>query len=250
MQPSRSDIVSQPEVSVWDECWHDRLSGSAGEPGNEKELDIFYEGYIRIDALLSSVLETKNYFRRRSPAFTDFYYNLVSVGNQGRTAVFVIVFANGTVGKGSTSFGVVLRLDLFSQHYDEIEWVQHPSRASPCLLQRWCNKLALNQRLREQRIGPFCVGANSNEQKSQNWPVPEGEANFDPNENANIEPEIWAEFVDSANLPGNKTLEYPKEIFFCSLYRDCDMITNQAVTAAKPVSHLDCCDGPVTLVYG
>lgn len=257
IRPSRRDIVTRSGEHVWDQCWCDRLTGSTCDAGPQldNDLEVAFEAYLCVDALLSDILSRRKNFLQ-CLANTDFYYNLISVA--GRSVVLVIVFANETVThdrkgesftsstKRPASFGVFVKLDLYTQSYDEIEWVQHPSRADAAFLRYWNNALALNHRMRERRIGPFCVGSDTNKQlRHHNWGISPREVNFDRNECEAVNPDVWKSFVVAF---GNNT-KLPKEIAFSSLYPDCDIATNRAVIYAKPVSKI-ACRSPISLVYG
>jgi len=291
IQPERNDIVTVTDEHVWEEFWSDSRTGCATSQISsldiidDRHFHIGFEAYLHIDALLSDLI-----LRRRnilSPNFftgdineeevslrglPDFFYNLVSVSCDGRVVTLVIVFGNGqSLGmagnhlmrggsnnkhtKTPASFGVFLYIDIFNQSYEEDEWVQHPSRFETVFLRQWCNTLALNRRMKEMRVGVFCVGQDDLSVKGGSLPlgaVKTHESNTGEDEASDRNPDIWRQYANRSGLSSklSNKMEPPKEVAMSSLYPYCDVVTNRAVLSCKPVSKIRCRNSPVELCYG
>jgi hypothetical protein len=56
---------------------------------------------------------------------------------------------------------------------------------------------------------------------------------------------FWSEYIGNTQAK-----RPPKFISLASIYPDCDLVTNNAITSCLPVSSLQCKDSPVQLAYG
>lgn len=280
-QPLRQDIVTLPDENVWDAFWSDCSTGCAKL--NDTALDeavyhgrqclhIAFEAYLHVDALLSDILNRRRHNATLSPladrrkkrrgfhVLPDFFYNLVSVGDNGQTAVLVVVFSNNKLknveGKGHrarqskipASLGIFIQINLFNHSYEEIEWVQHPSRSDSVFLRKWSNALALNRRMRECGVGVFCVG-NGFGRPLKNCGISAYECNTGENEADDRNPDLWKPFVSAKQDKQPERKIAPRRVAFSSLYPDCDVVSNRAVTSGKPLSMLGCRNSPTRLSY-
>eukprot|EP00550_Attheya_septentrionalis_P008415 CAMPEP_0198282526 /NCGR_PEP_ID=MMETSP1449-20131203/2315_1 /TAXON_ID=420275 /ORGANISM="Attheya septentrionalis, Strain CCMP2084" /LENGTH=847 /DNA_ID=CAMNT_0043978801 /DNA_START=210 /DNA_END=2753 /DNA_ORIENTATION=- len=279
IQPMRNDIISESDGVSWDPIHSDSRYGFIScddADRHEEDLHIAFEAYIHIDALLSDILTRRKSFgfctRDDAIFIPDFFYNMVSMSDNGRTIGLILVFgdsnsavnymgrrreskadavgANKIPSKQPAAFGIYLRLDIFDQSYEEIEWVQHPSKSSSAFLRDWSNSLALHFRMKDKSIGPFSVKGDKH--SFHKWSIPTHELNTGEDEPNDFNPDVWCPYVETVDGQRRKKngVSIPKKIAMSSLYPDCDVYTNRNVTSGKPVQKLECRDAPVSLSYG
>jgi len=270
IRPSRYDIVvrSSSEDNTWEECLSNPETGYSHTDCNichadqycSEGLNIGYEAYLHIDALLSDIIS-----RRRSSLFLkspyqkecvffmpEFFYNLIGVLPESLKVVLVIVFSNKEMmmhsnKKVPSALGVILEVNLFDQSYDELKWVQHPSCNESSSMKEWCNSLALNWRMRECNVGIFCLESC----KLENWVCGTHECNVDEDLNDDFNVDFWSDYVERRNSSKKKSLVVaPKDVSMSSLYPYCDVVTNQAVHNAVPVKRMASRNSPIELIYG
>eukprot|EP00978_Attheya_sp_CCMP212_P020798 scaffold60080_cov55-Attheya_sp.AAC.1 len=275
IQPERNDIISESDGVSWDPIHSDSRYGFIScdvTDRHEEDLHIAFEAYIHIDALLSDILTRRKSFgfctRDDALFMPDFFYNMVSMSDNGRTIGLILVFgdsnsavdymgrrreskvdavgANKIPSKQPAAFGIYLRLDIFDQSYEEIEWVQHPSKSSSPFLRDWSNSLALHFRMKDKSIGPFSVKGDKH--SFHKWSIPTHELNTGEDEPNDFNPDVWCPYVETVD--GQRRKKNGVSIPMSSLYPDCDVYTNRNVTSGKPVQKLECRDAPVSLSYG
>lgn len=243
---SASVKPSSPILSfekTWERFDSDRLSGARILPVVQEPIGfaILSEAYLHIEILLQDVLsKRKGMASDQKPK--EFFYNLVSVTNGGRVVELIITFIR-TQRPGS--LGVFVSVDLFTGRYQEQNWVKNVHSQHPSALRVWCNALALNQRMKELRVGPYAVQANH----AIDWSrlCTKAEHGFDPDEADSFDPSIWLDYVKGEGALATRTP--PKLVSYSTLYPDCDLITNQAITDYLPAKSLRAKDSPVELVY-
>jgi hypothetical protein len=199
-------------------------------------LDILLEAFLHVETLLDEILSRRKSVSQRQP---EFFYNLISVACRGRVVELVITFITK---QRPGSLGVFVRVDLFTGHWQELDFVKSVGVQDFSSLRSWCNALALNRRMRQVRTGPYSIEAKH----SIDWGRLCKEF-FDQDEEDDFTPAIWKPYVDSTTLSTKKP---PKLISLQSLYPDCDLVTNKAVTSKTPVSSIRTRKAPIQLVYG
>lgn len=259
--PSRYDIITKSDEDVWEKVLTNRYTGKTRQ-GYEvpscTSLDIVFEAYLRVDALLDAILSRRrDTFGYRENPPPEFYYNLISI-ESGRLASLVIVFGRHTPSYGSRrlSFGVFLRVDIFTQSYEETGWVQHSAAPEPPFLRNWSNALALSRRMKAKGIVPFCSGIDSVGTIDRLYLTKlyiDGSNEYNVSSDAN--PEIWSRYVASTKTLKEKKGAVtpcfaPKPVAGTSLFQNCELITNDAVLSAKPVASIKCRSLKTQLVYG
>ncbi len=299
IQAARNDIiVVTNEHETWEECLSDPHTGlihprsdnndttdSSHTKNTEcsPQLGIPYEVYLHIDALLLDILarrQQSSSMFQMSPYQSDtvrfipnFYYNLISVSEDGLDVTLVIVFSNkekmmmqtssssssssqlssATKKKLPAALGVVITLCIFNQTYDELKWVQHPSCEDDSSMKQWCNSLALNWRMKECRVGVFCL-EQSTMMKNDTWVGKTHERNVDEDLEDDYNADLWGKYSiqkEEAKLAkSRRTVAPPKDISMSSLYPHCDVITNRAVYYAIPVKRISSRKSPTDLIYG
>ena len=260
--PSRHDIVVKSDEIVWDEVWSERYSGRRSSPYGNSSFEISFEAYFRVDALLDDIRSRrKATFDYRQNSVPDFHYNLISIC-EGRTVSIVIVFGKQSSSPSGpsrrwTSVGVFLDIDIITQAYEEIKWVQHTNPPESKFLREWSNLLALNGRMREQQVGPFCKGIQrARFVENLAWNMFYDDTNNDYDDSRDGDPKVWGQLLDRidkskrATLSSNPLPDAPKNVSSLSLFPDCDLITNNAVRSAKPVASIPSRNSPTELVYG
>ncbi len=180
----------------------------------------------------------------------------------------------------AASLALFVEIDLFDQSYSEHEWLQHPSKSDSTFLREWSKKLVIHKRMVEMRMGPFCVADDLSEKMrclNSNLGVKTFESYnnhggddcenedgnggvFIYNEKDDIDAELWEPFVlqklhqqqQRQQRRGMKAeaIDAPKDIAMSSLYKFCDVITNDAVVNRTPVSHISSRDFPLQICYG
>mmetsp|Transcript_26000 Transcript_26000/g.38945 ORF Transcript_26000/g.38945 Transcript_26000/m.38945 type:complete len:856 (+) Transcript_26000:523-3090(+) len=171
------------------------------------------------------------------------------------------------------AYALFVEIDLFDQSYSEGGWVQHPSKSGSTFLRQWSNQLAVHKRMAKTRMGPFCVsndlaekikclnsnlGVKSFECSNNHSNDYDNDNDGIYNEMDDVNPELWEPFVrlklrqQQQQRVGMRVeaVGPPKEIAMSSLYKFCDLITNDAVVNGTPVSHLSSRDFPLQICYG
>ena len=195
----------------------------------------------------------------------DYFYNLISVSDDGRVITLVLVFALGKSGNSNVSggtkqrrtpaaVGLFLQYDYFNNIYDEMEWVQHPTLSDARFLRSWSNTLALNWQMRENDIGLYSIPPDNYGKRA---PLLQNQAAKDirfheddsrADELDDFDPSVWKFSVKRDDQVNSSSLS-PKDIAMSSLYPFCDVISNKAVIAAEPVMKIGCRDAPIKLSY-
>lgn len=219
------------------ELWSgERILPMVGKPAG---VNILCEGFLHVQVLLNDILCRRKGMSEKHPS--EFVYNLISITNGGRVAEIIITFIR-TQRPGS--LGVFVEVDLFSGIYQERNWVKNSNSRDPVTLRGWCNTLALNQRMKRLRLGPYSVQSS----QAIDWSKLCIESDFDPDQDDDFCPTFWGNYVDSKEEIA--TRKPPKFISLSTLYQDCDLITNKAITDCIPAKALRGRDSPIELIYG
>lgn len=227
---------------TWERIDCDRLSGerilpAVGEPSGVK---VIKEGHLNIQVLLNDVLSRRRSMDEMQPI--DFCYNLVSIQDAGRLAQLVITFIRSQ-RPGSLAFFV--DVDILSGRYQERNWMKNVNARDPVALRCWSNALALNQRMKELRLGPFSVKPIH----GMDWSKLCVESSYDADEEDDFHPHVWHDYVSTTtSLLANR--KPPKFISLSTMYPDCDLITNKAITDCLPVRSIRGKNSPTELIYG
>lgn len=264
IRPKRHDIVSIISDRSTETEWVHMHSGCAVKDSHSNEIgeidsqhvDVVLESYLKISALLSDILERRrnlicsDFGIYHSPTLPDYFYNLISL-EENRSVNLVVVFNNPEFGrmkiekkKVPASYGVIVKLDLFDHSYTELKWLQHPSRNDTDFLRRWSNNLAKTIRMTEVHVGPYCIPASTG---TCNVCVQTHELNIDDQDH-DMDIELWKPFLDQLHKKRENNMQ-PKLVAMSSLYPECDIINNHAVTSGVPVRSISCRDYPLELSY-
>ena len=275
IRPTRNDIVTKSEDNVWEIITSDSQTGCHPTTKEEEDdnvklqrhskdgLSIAFELYLHIDALLSDIMSRRQSslfkntpYQNESVSFMpDFYYNLVSVSPDSLKVTVIIVFSNKEKQMRSTkkvpsALGVLVQINLFDQSYDELKWVQHPTLSDDAAsMKQWCNSLALNWRMKECRVGVFCLDSAEVGPKFDSWTCKTHEENADDDLVDDRNVNLWSEYVTAKKTNGSAA-KVPKDISMSSLYPHCDVITNRAVVQHIPVKRITSRSSPIELIYG
>jgi hypothetical protein len=261
IRPSRQDIISLPEEKVWETNVSYSATGQMQPDSSTwdgSHLEVAFEAYLSIDALLRDILDKRKHSSmfRKSPYQSDcvrfmpeFCYNLVSVTADRMEITLVLVFSNKekhlhTMKKVPLAMGVFVRINLYDQSYDELQWVCDNSTRS---LKSWCASLVLNWRMKERRVGVFCADLSTTTDKYANWVCPTHEHNSNQDLHDDINVTLWNDYALRNNRGKVMT---PKSICLGSLYPSCDIVSNRAVQTAVPLTKLTSRHSPVEVVYG
>lgn len=227
---------------TWERFDSDRLNGERILPAVNEPVgvSVLSEAYLHIEVLLLDVISKRKGMAEQRPS--EFFYNLVSVTNAGRVAELIVTFIR-TTRPGSLGFFV--QVDLYTGQYQEQNWVKNIHSQHPSTLRQWCNALALNQRMKTLRIGPCAVKLDH----MVDWSrlCTEMEQGFDADEADDFTPAFWEDYVEDEGPIA--TRKVPKLVSYSTLYPDCDLITNKAITDYNPARSLQGKDSPVQLVY-
>ncbi len=226
---------------TWERYDSDLRSGERIVPlvAKTSGMEVFCESFVHIQVLLNAILSQRKGMSEEKPS--DFLYSLISTTNAGRAAEFIITFIR-TQRPGS--LGVFVEVDLFSGRYQERNWVKNVSAIDSVALRNWSNALALNQRMKQLRVGPYSVKPNH----AFDWSKLCIDSSFDPDSCDDFSPFFWQDYVDSEEAIS--TRKPPKFISISTLYPDCDLITNKAITDCLPVCYLRGKDSPIEVIYG
>ena len=229
--------------ATWERFDSDGLNGGRILPAVKEPVgvSVLSEGYLHIEVLLRDVLLKRKGVAEQKPS--EFFYNLVSVTNAGRVAELIVTFIR-TTRPGSLGFFV--KVDLYTGQYQEQNWVKNVHAQHPSTLRQWCNALALNQRMKSLRVGPYAIRLDH----IMDWSrlCTETDRGFDPDKADDFTPRFWEEYVEGEGPVATRKI--PKLISYSTLYPDCDFITNKAITDFCPAVSLQGHDSPTELVYG
>lgn len=251
---SRQDIITKSDEVAWDEVFTKRYCGQMETSSCAcQNLEIAFEAYFRVDALLDDILShRKEIFGYQAKSVPEFYYNLISV-HDGRTVSMVIVFGSQIQSSSgresrSSSVGVFLHIDVFTQSYEVTGWVKHSVSPEASFLKKWSNVLALSRRMKDQAVGPFCQGVERDRVVDRfDWSVFYNDTNNDYDDSQDADPNVWGEYL--ACITTKKQTKLPKRISCMSLFPNCELITNDAVRSAKPVASIRCRSSTTEFVY-
>ena len=251
---SRQDVITKSDELAWDEVFSKRYSGQVETNSCECQcLEIAFEAYLRVDSLLDDILShRKEIFGCQAESVPDFYYNLISV-HDGRIISMVIVFGRQIQSSSgrespSSSVGVFLHIDIFTQSYEETSWVKHSASPGASFLRKWSNVLALSRRMKDQAVGPFCQGVERDWVDRFDWSIFYNDTNNDYDDSQDADPNVWGEYL--ACIKTTKQAKLPKRISCMSLFPNCELITNDAVRSARPVASIECRSSTIEFVYG
>ena len=277
IRPTRHDIVTKSEDNVWEIITSDSQTGcypyTKEEEGDgvklqqrhsKDGLSVAFELYLHIDALLSDIMSRRQSslfkntpYQNESVSFMpDFYYNLVSVSPDSLKVIIVIVFSNKekqlhSTKKVPSALGVFVQVNLFDQSYDELKWLQHPTLSDDAAsMKQWCNSLALNWRMKECRVGVFCLDSAEIGSKFDSWTCKTHEENADDDLADDRNVNLWSDYVEAKKKAQGAATKVPKDISMSSLYPHCDVITNRAVVQHIPVKRITTRSSPIELIYG
>lgn len=260
--PSRHDIITRSHEVVWEECSSDRYSGAATTSSRDcRTLDIAFEAYFRVDALLHDILaRRREKFGYQDHALPEFHYNLISIGD-GKTATLVIVFGRTAQAGTATrrlSVGVFLQIDILAQSYEETRWVQNLAPPTEAVLRKWSNVLAVNSRMKDQRVGPFCSSiAQDKALSTLDCSMFFDDSNNDfhqlQGEDEDMEVRVWDTYLSNIKASKEETSSLgpsPRRVSCVRFFPNCDLITNDAVRLARPVSFIKCRSLTTQFIYG
>lgn len=267
-------VVTSVSPNMWKEKLSDRDCGAKvpdmdacssqrsekGEQDKNGQVSVNFTARMDVHRLLEDILLRRPMLvpgydpnNMLISTFPCYGFDLVAVTDGGRTVELVVAFEAGKEKGGS--IGVALGVDILTQTYKELQWgkgadVQYdPTSDSVTKLSIWCNNLALQRRMRQQRVGPYscfpdhpsdwswlCHGTSSGLEQQDGW-----------------DPEIWQPLT--LKLESSRRGE---QLGRCSLaglsqslvYPDCELADNQAVISRLPVFSMGCSSGPTELVYG
>lgn len=258
VKASRPDIICATDNSGWDGLFSERFSGCISSVSDADctapSLHIGHEAFFSLEALLSEIMSRRKRMFATCLSMPDYFYNLISVSDDGRALKLILVFA---LRKKSTqkdpkkkiatpaAVGVFIEFDMFDTSYNEVEWVQHPRLSDSRFLRSWCNTLAVAHRMRDMRVGPYRYkqgGALLQNYASSG--IGFHEDNADRNGPEDLDPSVWM-----VGNGGQDDGERPPRIAMSSLYPFCDVVSNEAVTSAEPVMRIACRDSPIELGY-
>ena len=253
IRPSRTDIISIPDEDVWERK----------VAGNSPSLQIVFQAYLNVDALLSDILDRRKHSSvfEKSPYqsacvrfMPEFCYNLVSVASDQMEVILVIVFSNREKMmhatkkvKAPSAMGIFVKLNIFDQSYDEIQWVcQYENRP----MKKWCMSLALNWRMRERGVGIFCVDKNNSNHLSC-WLCDTHEYNSEEDLKDDTNVLLWSQYAQKRDNAEKKSkVTTPKAISMSSLFPSADAVSNRAVLSAVPLTRMTSRHSPLEVVYG
>ncbi|KAL3815848.1 hypothetical protein ACHAXA_002264 [Cyclostephanos tholiformis] len=267
IRPRRNDIVAPTEGS-WQECLTDTLTGyraidERDVAKHSEGLNVEFEAYLSVDALLndiicrrrqSSLFKKSPYHNEKVFFMPEHSYNLISASPDALKVILVVTFSNKekmihSSKKVPSALGVFVEVNLFDQSYSEIQWVQHPSCSDASSLQRWSGSLALNWRMKQCRVGVFCLDTSEIGPHLANWSCKTHEHNVDEDLSDDCSVKIWGNYVKRRFI-SKENVAPPKDISMSSLYPYCDLVTNQAVYKAIPVKRIISRRSPIELTYG
>lgn len=262
-RPSRTDILSKPEDDAWEKIVTDTTNcqSYASHKVDGSDLEIAFELYLSVDALLSDILDRRKHssmfghsaYQSNNVRFIpEFYYNLVSAEASRMEVTLVLVFSNREKMMHDTKrmpsvMGVFVKLSLYDQSYDELQWVCYNDTRS---MKSWCESLALNWRMKETAVGIFCTDSAISG-ASPNWLCNTHDHNCDEDLEDDKNEVLWNEYAEKrVNAAKKSQVVAPKAISMTSLFQNCDTVSNRAVQTAVPSTRMTSRCSPIEVVYG
>jgi hypothetical protein len=213
------------------------LSHTTATPPDQ--VSVIYEAYLRIDLLLADILSRRKGFTKTRP---ELFFAVISMHNAGRVVNVVITFARP---KKACSIGIFVNIDLFTGRYEELDWVIDSSNNATSV-QTWCNRLAINRRMKHLRTGPYASGEKIN----VDWSCLVTDTNaIDYDEGDNYDERFWRNLMVEKTCRRAKCRSFSKVITLSSLYPDCDIVSNEALIRCEPVKLMRSKDAPLQLIY-
>ena len=120
-------------------------------------------------------------------------------------------------------------------------------------MKQWCDLLAVNWRMKQCRVGLFCLDSSDIGPNLANWCCNTHECNVDQDMADDCNVKLWKRYVEEKNngcKKKKKNITPPKDVSMSSLYPYCDVITNQAVQNSIPVKRITSRKSPIELTYG
>jgi hypothetical protein len=270
--PKSNRVVTPVWTNVWKKNISDRKSGAkipdSDVCGRQRstELERHEDGQVRVNftarldvyRLLEDILLRRPNlvpgYDQISSSFPLYAYDLIAVSDGGRAVELVVGFE---VGKDKGSIGVAIRVDILTQAYQELQWgkggnVQYdPASDSVKKLSTWCSKMALQRRMRQQRVGPY--SAHPDHPSDWGWLCQD---NFAPGleRQDGWDPAIWGPLTK--NLESSR--RHVEQLRHCGMaglsqslvFPDCELADNRAVISGLPVFSMKGSSAPTELVYG
>lgn len=280
--PTRNDIVAVPERRAWEQCSNNDSDDPLNIPQHSDDgrikidggITVVFEAFLSVEALLSDILQRRKHLlpsrpiTDARPKFPDFSYSLIATSPCGRMIDLIITFES----KKSAAVAVFLRVDVFTQAYEELDWIRNTAtptvvsnnnsnsnksntRSNTSSLRKWSNLLALKRRARDMRVGPYSISPDHD--FFGHWgPLP-GEMFYEiaapaADDDTAKSQKQWHDYLDGLkwNASPDVTLTPPNRISYKLLYPYCNVITNAAVIKGTPVLRMTCQDSPIQIVYG
>ncbi|KAL3920727.1 MAG: hypothetical protein SGILL_003112 [Bacillariaceae sp.] len=228
------------EKSVCDSTTGNLLPSSEGLSNDHDQICVVSEAYLHVDMLLAEILSKRKGISEKHP---EFYFSLISLHNSGRIAKLAIVFNRK---KKACSIGLFVNVDIIQGVFEELDWVQGPSKDSTAL-RAWCHTLGINRRMKQLRAGPYAVSPNQTVDWSR---LVKERRGFDCDEEDDYDVAYWKDFVAGSKAKSLKPRSVPKLISMASLYKDCDIVSNEALLKCDPVLSMHARESPTQLRYG
>jgi hypothetical protein len=254
--PKTKNIVSRSHsTSEWKEKFSDpRTGASMPKPKNLRRTDkggisIRFTAHLRVYNLLEDLLLRRPNLVSNVPD-RKLHYAIVSVTDSGKTVELAMAFE---VGNNRGAVAVVLRVDILTQSYVEVKWWKRTDIQSDSVsdsvadLSVWCKKLAAQLRMRQQRLGPYCVDP----QHPPDWGPLCRNIFVGLEAQDGWNPDIWGPLTRKLESKSHKFNRNDLVgLSHAALYPDCDLVDNEAVISHLPVFSMRCTSASTELVYG
>jgi hypothetical protein len=245
----------------WEQCWSDRHSGIEVKDSSTECLFLEPSIMIAFEARLDIYQVHAALEDRRLPIGTidtssQILYDLISLQNGGR--IMELAVALKTEGKASV--GLILSLDILTQHFVALQWVKwKPGSAT----QQNLNLFGCSWRMRQLQTGPYSVWGHQKKHpddeepvwyKASTWTHLCRETSLAVDTSLDQDAEVWSRFT-VANAPKANAFQRklrsqcPRLVSYSTLYPDTFPVDNHAVIMQLPI-HSMRCQAPIELVYG
>jgi len=259
IRPQSNKIVRAVQgKSEWEHVATERLSGIESTSSSNSstsdlggQIKVAFEARFSVQELLVDILLRRPHlvpnFDNKSPSkLPTYFYDLIGITRGGRSLEILICVLGS-----KESMGVFVVIDLFTQSYQELQWVKCANakvNGHQFHLRKWCSRLALNWRMRQKRMGPHSV---TRIKTVQNWGSLCSEPCFDDlDEVDDSDPAVWERFIEHSNQSSTSIKSMRTNVSLASLYPDCEVVDNRAVLSRLPVMSMKCHSAPIELVYG
>jgi hypothetical protein len=240
------EIIVKEQRNNWTERSNGCLDSNNMKIFENHDIEIAFTARLQVDVLLCDILNRRpqlvpTYNVSLPSSSPPFEYTIVSVRERGKKIELVLAFE---VSQQVGSIGVVVVVNIFTQEYIEVAWGRN-KKVFAVQLKTWGQKLAAGRRMRERKVGPYCI----NPDDPVDWGCCGIEKHQSVDDFDDTDVDQWQQALLQASQQTTEGARLSAQVSFASLYPDCDVLDNRAVLNQQPIMFMRTGRAPVELVY-